>query len=363
MKTTLPCLISLVLAASFISCNGQSSTSSNTQDTPQHKSVYETGKHPSAEQLQAQVDAGFDPYFIESRDTFSMYGPDCIVRDVLCDSKGNVWLASWHGIIKYDGKAFTNYTLKENLIHFHMLSCFEDSKGNLWFGSARGGVYRYDGKTFQLFTKKNGLADNTVSSFAEDKQGKIWFATDSGASSFDGQKFAKYSKKDGVTCGPIHSVMCDKNGTVWFGGNFGITKYDGNAFTEFKDGNGKPFSLVESIYQDTNGTVWIGKMYGLTLYDGKTFTDPISNNLTYYITGDHSGNVWYTHCEPNLYYELPRQILFRSDGKSFNNVVEKATPNDFQLFGKSADKAGNIWFGTMHGVYMFDGTTTVSFRW
>src|SRR6188768_290948 len=111
--------------------------------------------------LQASVDAGIDPYFIESTDTISSHGPNHITRDILQDRKGNLWFATWLGIIKYDGKLFTNYTLKENLIHFHVFSLYEDKKGNLWFGTARGGLYKYNGKTFTLFTTKDGLPHNT----------------------------------------------------------------------------------------------------------------------------------------------------------------------------------------------------------
>src|SRR5690349_20581487 len=110
-------------------------------------SSYVSGQISPAE-LDSLVKAGIDPYFIESRDTFSTHGPQCIVRNMLQDKSGNYWLATWHGIIKYDGKIFTNYTLKDGLIHFHVTSCYEDKKGNLWFGTARGGVYCYNGKSF-----------------------------------------------------------------------------------------------------------------------------------------------------------------------------------------------------------------------
>src|SRR5438046_1298456 len=58
-----------------------------------------------------------DPYFIESNDTVSAHGPRNITRGVLQDKDGNFWFATWEGIIKYDGKLFTNITLKEGLRH------------------------------------------------------------------------------------------------------------------------------------------------------------------------------------------------------------------------------------------------------
>ena len=156
----------------------------------------------TSSQLKTSVEAGVDPYFIESKDTVSIYGPNHITRDVLQDKNGNFWFATWHGIIKYDGKIFTNYTLKEDLIHFHVVSCYEDKKGNLWFGTARGGLYRYDpsvalskiGKPFTLFTTKDGLADNSVSAFAEDTEGNIWFGSYNGASRYNGKTFINFTE-------------------------------------------------------------------------------------------------------------------------------------------------------------------------
>src|SRR4051812_16157740 len=125
-------------------------------------------------QTPAAVTMAIDPYFIEGTDTFSTHGPKSITRNLLQDRNGNFWLASWQGIIKYDGKQFTNVTLKEGLIHFHVFYAFEDKAGNLWFSTVRGGLYRYDGKTFRLFTTKDGLADNSVSCMMEDKAGNLW---------------------------------------------------------------------------------------------------------------------------------------------------------------------------------------------
>src|SRR5271169_4006715 len=52
----------------------------------------------------------------------------------------------------------------------------QDKSGNLWFGTTGEGVYRYDGKLFTQFTVKEGLNSNTVYSILEDKIGNIWFS-------------------------------------------------------------------------------------------------------------------------------------------------------------------------------------------
>jgi len=49
----------------------------------------------------------------------------------------------------------------------------QDKAGNLWFGTTGEGVYRYDGKSFTQFTVKDGLSNNKVWSILEDTAGNI----------------------------------------------------------------------------------------------------------------------------------------------------------------------------------------------
>jgi ligand-binding sensor domain-containing protein len=108
------------------------------------------------------------------------------------DKKGNIWLASWEGVIRYDGKSFFNETLINSLEKFHVFSLLEDRKGNIWIGTIGGGAYRYDGSKYTYYTTTDGLIDNIIGCIAEDKDGNIWFGTEDGVSSFDGKRFRNY---------------------------------------------------------------------------------------------------------------------------------------------------------------------------
>lgn len=314
--------------------------------------------------LESSVSAGVDPYFVESRDTISEYGPDCITRNLLQDRKGAYWLATWKGIIKYDGKVFTNYTLKEGLIHFHVAECYEDRKGNLWFGTVRGGLYRYDGKTFRLFTTKDGLAGNTVSCFAEDKKGNIWFGTDKGASCYNGVSFTNLTMQDGLPSNMVNAILTDGSGKLWFGcgatriggDDGGLVSYDGKSLSTFTCPGHAPFKTVGDLFRDKAGNLWIGGMDGLSIYNGTSVTD-LATHLSYYITDDAAGNVWLTTTEPpgEPHPSTPNQMLCRYDGKKLVKVLEKYERGDFQIFGKIVDKKGDVWFGTMKGVCRYDG--------
>jgi ligand-binding sensor domain-containing protein len=308
----------------------------------------------SAGQHKIYVSKG-DPYFIKSTDTISKYGPDHIVRDVLQDKKGNIWLATWLGIIKYNGKLFTNYTLQEGLIKFHIVCCYEDRRGNLWFGTARGGIYCYDGRSFKLFTAKNGLIDNNVACILEDKAGNIWFGCETGASCYNGKTFTNFSASSGFTSSFVNCMIQDKTGKLLFGTTEGLFIFDGKTFTKKSD---LPFEPITGLLEDRKGNLWIGSFNGLVRYDvkSKNYTKLPFDHLAYYMIEDASGNIWFTHSEDNEHYtNIPDQVLYKYDGQSFKKILHKDQPNDFQLFGKTIDKAGNLWFGTMHGICYYDG--------
>lgn len=306
----------------------------------------------------AQVTAVEDPYFTITTDTVSTAGPRTIVRNVLQDSKGNYWLASWSGIVRYDGKVFTNFTLKDGLRKFHMFSVLEDKAGNLWFGSIRGGLYKYDGKLFSLFTTADGLAGDMVMCMLEDNLGNIWFGTEVGVSCYNGKIFTNYTTNNGLLNNNVYTMVQDRNGKIWFGTESGICWYDpsamlwigGKTFTKFtRDGN-VDFYNVRSMIEDKAGNIWIGSQEGLFKYDGKTVIQ-LTSNFTGYVYADKVGNIWLSEGA------VGGMSLTKYDGNTFTKILT----NDNQVFGITEDLHGNIWFCTAVGVSNYDGKAILNY--
>jgi len=105
---------------------------------------------------------------------------DRLVRASTTDSGGNLWLATSHGVIKYDGKQFVTYTTEDGLLVNDIRDVFVDSQKNLWCATWGGGIALYNGETFQSITTKHGLVHNNVRSILEDSRKNMWFATDGG---------------------------------------------------------------------------------------------------------------------------------------------------------------------------------------
>ena len=299
----------------------------------------------------------------ETKGAITSNGPKWITRNIIQDRKGNIWIAAFDGIFRYDGKSFTNITSKVSSARF--FSVLEDRRGNLWFGSVGSGIYYYDGKSFQNFTTKDGLARNIVTCIYEDKSGNIWF----GASRYDGKSFRNFTTKDGLSNNDVNSVIEDKTGKFWFATRGDTFVYDGKTFTVFTH-DGKPFTNVRSMIEDKKGNIWLGGADGLWRYDGSTFTN-FTRKFVGHIIEDKKGNIWTSsesaNSEPWVSSETGNRqawALTRYDGKSLSNIKPTVTEitNKGMIFGILEDDKGSIWFGAFDGVHRYDGKTITDFK-
>jgi ligand-binding sensor domain-containing protein len=309
----------------------------------------------------------------ETKDSVSSYGPNSMVRNVKQARNGDILIASYTGVWRYDGKLFTNITSAISSPSFW--DVLEDRKGNLWFGSKDSGIYCYNGKSFLHYTTRQGLASNMALHLYEDRAGNIWF----GASRYDGRSFRNFTTKDGFPSNHIRLLLEDKTGRLWFGAQGeNMFVYDKKIFTVLKNKDGKPFYNVWGILEDKIGNIWFGATIindrrsngkggdtlfvetGLWRYDGRTFTK-VSQRGAYAMMEDKKANIWTTG-EVTLNGDW---ALFRYDQKYLYDkepTVTEIKSQSGMLLGILEDAKGNIWFGSGRGVYRYDGKTITDFK-
>lgn len=214
--------------------------------------------------------------------------PFSMVRNVKQASNGDILIASYLGVFRYDarlhspavsegndgvgqGTAFTNLTSKIISPRFSSFwDVLEDRKGNLWFATRDSGVYLLPSgqTTFQHFTTKQRLASNygNIHLF-EDKAGHIWFGSVHGGYRYDsrpndvvgqGKSLRKFTTKDGLPNNDINTIMEDKTGKLWFGTRGDLSVYNGKTFTVLKNKDGKTFTNNWGIIEDRKGNIWFG---------------------------------------------------------------------------------------------------------
>lgn len=304
-------------------------------------------------------------YPLKTTEIITSHGPLSITRNIKQDKKGNIWLAAFDGVFRYDGKSFTNITSEVSKARF--FDVLEDKKGNFWFTSIGSGVFYYDpsktGKeAFQHFTIKEGLAGNEVPHIYEDTKGNIWFGTTTGASRWDGKSFQNFKPNEGLldvdpNDNDVNSILEDKTGKFWFATRGSLFTFNGKKFTAVTY-MGKSFINTRTIMKDKKGNIWLAGGAGLWRYDGTNFTN-FTKNFTGYVYEDRRGNIW-TSSQPT-YTGSNKWALSRYDAKTLLNqkpvVVDvMADYEDYKnmLFGILEANDGSIWFGALGGVYRYD---------
>jgi len=323
---------------------------------------------------QNKTDLPKDSIKSETKDTITSQVPNSMVRNIKQDRNGNILIASYKGVFRYDGKSFTNITSTIRAPSFW--DVLEDRKGNLWLATRDSGVYYYNGKSFQHFTTREGLASNQALHIYEDKTGNIWFATGGGASRYDGKSFRNFTTKDGLPDNNINTILEDKTGKLWFGTRGEACFYDGKTFTVFKNKEGKAFDNVWSVIEDRKGNIWFGATIiedkkgdtffvtiGLWRYDGSAFTK-VSQRGASAIIEDKKGNIWTTgEVKPNGHWALSRydQKSLYNKNPAVTEIMSGRGWNMSPLGGVLAANDGSIWFGYAGGLYRYDGKTITVF--
>lgn len=308
----------------------------------------------------------------------------------LQDHQGNIWFGTTEeGVYRYDGKLFTQFTMKDGLSSNSVWSIMEDNIGNIWFGTTNG-ICRSDGNGIISIPINNYIrpvitdnsyytkwsTKNTVWSMLQDKSGKIWFGTGDGVYCYDGLNFTRFLANDGVInkdslhLKVVADIVEDKNGIIWFlsgmlPGSEGICRYDGKMIERFKP---KEYGWNRNAVMSKNGNLIVAtRSYGIWTYDGKSFTDYmqpkelIKPSLNY-ILEDKAGDLWVA----SDYGKESGDTL----GGLWHSNISSSNPTEkifTKIFNKEVyfifeDKDSNIWFSTIDmGLYRYDRKTLTKF--
>ena len=157
------------------------------------------------------------------------------IRDIGIDNSGTLWIASLHGLSRYNPELdqFDLFTHNNQNINSpasnQVISLLSHSSGDLWIGFRDAGlsIYRAASKTFEHFGIKQGLPSPSVGSLLEDSKGNVWAGTPVGLVKInsDLSDLKTYKQVHGLA-GANHSRnanLLDDNGRIWIGSKEGLS--------------------------------------------------------------------------------------------------------------------------------------------
>ena len=178
------------------------------------------------------------------------------IRAFCQDSLGNMWIATFRGLNRYNGYEFVQYFHDKNdslsIDDDFIISLFLDSSHRLWVGTATG-VNRYDfmTHTFKKYPATREIA--YVHSFYEDHTHQLWVATSTGPGQID--TLTCRVNMDANEKQSVHLFMEDNTQKLWMGLNdtLGLACKNENTW-EYLPVSGK--RSVTCIYCDPQGIWW-----------------------------------------------------------------------------------------------------------
>lgn len=357
---------SFLLVVLFISsCNGQGKT--GVPGEPVGALFSFTGSHPK---------------LIKTQGTDQYQNVHCSLQD----KDGNLWFGTTgEGVYRFDGKMFTQFTVKDGLSDNKVWCILEDASGNIWFGTDKG-LSRYDGKTISaipisvswndylqpgMSAKTTPSGYNAVWCMMQDKNGVIWIGTTEDLYCFKEGKFSRFLDDythinlQKLQLKWIQCILEDSHGTIWMGSGpiamEGVIRFDGKSITSSKpNGDG----WIRYIMEDKNGVIWFsGRQNGVFRYDAQTFKNfTEKENIGSAIFTDSAGNIWFDGGEKVSSVESI-DGLWIYDGRAFKNFTTEEGMGKYSVWSMLEDKNGNIWIGTRNcGLYRYNGQTFSAFH-
>ncbi len=283
---------------------------------------------------------------------------------------------------------FDRISVEQGLSNFTVSSITQDKYGFLWF-STEDGLNHYDGYTFTIYRHIEGdstsLPGSLVSRAYVDRRGVLWACVvDLGISRFDPLKknFKNYTTPwwtGPPTSVNVSSFFEDDAGRLWLCTNRGIWQYvrESDSFSQFvhdsRQGEVLAHAAVKVVDVDSEGVWWI-----VTFDRGLFSYDPNSNRLRRYnsdvdrqlspldtsliaVCADVRGDVWIGTLKGLYRYRTSTGTLenFRSRFKGYDHLFGGI------ILDVSEDSRGNIWIGTFHGGlyrYIPSADTFLNFR-
>lgn len=285
--------------------------------------------------------------------------PFTLVNSIYDNEKGNVWVGTSSGLLKFNLKDTTwnTYLNKQgdttSISTNNVLSiCPAKDARYLWIGTDGGGLNLMDTRTekFYCYTTAHGLPNDVVYGVLADDQYNLWLSTNKGLSRFnpENKTFKNFEEKDGLQSNEFNrgAYFKTRDGWLFFGGVNGFNYFNPK---ELKDNHFIPQVLITDIkirnkpvsFRDQDAPLskpaYLSSQISLPYSDNMIsfefaamdLTDPGKNVFKYkmegfdpnWISAGNSHSATYTNLDPGTY-------TFMVKGSNVDGVFNE-TPTTF----------------------------------
>jgi signal transduction histidine kinase/ligand-binding sensor domain-containing protein len=265
--------------------------------------------------------------------------PDDVVWRVAQTPDGYLWLATSHGLVRFDGARFVTFDRlnTSGLDNFDVQALAVGRDGALWVGTNGGGLARFRAGRFETYTTAGGLTNDSVRTLFFDGAGALWIGTRGGLQRLRDGRFQTYTTREGLSHDDVRALAEGPDGSIWIATQSGLDHFDNGVFTNYFRKDGLPDENVWSVFVDSGGGVWTGAGSDAKtvsrLKDGRftvfTEREGYVPNPTMAFREDRDGQLWVGSAQ-----------RFR-DGRFLPGI--SFGPHVICTY---EDAEGSVWFGT-----------------
>ncbi len=271
------------------------------------------------------------------------------IFDIVFDEKGNVWFASYDGVIKYDGHNYDVYDEKSGLKDPVLYDLLLDNQNNLWASTEDGGIAKFSNGSFHYPEELSWLDTTIVHFMMQANDGNIWLSVDQlGVYIIDEElKVVDHiSLDDGLPAVRISHFYNTNSNQILISSHAGLAVY--NQLTKeieqtYTIDNGLSGSRVYESLVDREGRIWMAHDKGASVVqeDGSIINyEELAGariGLALTITESNDGKIW---------VGSNRGGLFWIDGDEETHITIKHGLSANNIYRFVESKSGNIWIAT-----------------
>ncbi len=270
--------------------------------------------------------------------TFSLHG----------DSRGNAWLVNnghglWH--IKGDGSA--NLLTEKTGLPSALITCwFQDAEGDIWIGTAGGGIARIRETLFHALGQADGLPGKVVCSVCVDGSGTLWAGMMSGGLAHwkDGRFEPLPLPAPGSSAAESVTVFPGTDGGMWIGTlNHGLMRLrEGKIARAAEPG----WDTIRVIFGDSRGRVWVGGLVGLMCLDNG---EPVPLRGGEGYLDSHAIGAVAEDVNRDIWVGTGPGDLWKFSDNKFTRFTPPAQWPSVRISAVLPDTNGVVWVGTLGG--------------
>lgn len=273
-----------------------------------------------------------------------------------CASGGNVSLSFPHQVLEFNPSQITLHPLPGMGAGDDFIQSFTDSRGRVWVGTFRKGIYLKDGDKVSHFIQENvpnkDMDYNIVRDFAEDHQHQIWVCYHGGVGRFDEKtkRIIPLQNKHFIGNTNINGIAFDRLHRLWAATNKGLIM---NNQLKLK-------AVCKALAIDKQGCVWVGTSNGVHVFDahrGKAYQygkgEGMANEMIQDLVVDKLGDIWATTANGLCRF---RRTLSSEQPFALTMFDSQNKLGDAKFLPRTAASMadGKLLFGSSTGFYIVD---------